>query len=295
MKSAKSFFVITAVFAVINFSFTYAAEWTDMSGKVAMEDGTPLCAMVLANGQHIFSCDPIGNYNLHVPLDSNGQITLFAFCDGFLPFKKIMIPEEAANFDIVISPVPSESGEMTILKTVDVRQATSYTCGAACAQVILSYYGIDQREDRIAEQFGTTEDSGTSPDQLIAGFESYGLTAAMKEDTTLEYLSVNLQNKIPTMVAVQAWLETYPPSDWNQNWEDGHWVIVIGMDEDNIYFEDPSLLGTRGWMTQEEFLERWHDYIGDYPCCDEDDQPVNQLSISVTGQSVNFEPYTHID
>ncbi len=48
-------------------------------------------------------------------------------------------------------------------------------------------------------------------------------------------------------------------------------------------------------MTQAEFLDRWHDYVGDFPCCDTDDQPVSQLSISVTGQSVNVEPYTHID
>jgi len=39
---------------------------------------TPISAMLLANSQHIFSCDGSGGgrYNLHIPLDSNGQFKL---------------------------------------------------------------------------------------------------------------------------------------------------------------------------------------------------------------------------
>ncbi len=117
----------------------------------------------------------------------------------------------------------------------------------------------------------------------------------MKENTTLADLRANIKNKYPTMVAIQAWLDSYQPSDWNTNWEDGHWVIVIGLDDKNIYFEDPSLLGTRGWLTQAEFLARWHDYIGDAPCCDIYDKTFTQLSITVKGKPVKSDLYTHID
>jgi uncharacterized protein len=182
-----------------------------------------------------------------------------------------------------------------MLKIADVRQATSYTCGVACALAILDYYGIDEREDRIASRFGATEKAGTSPSGLISGFASHGLTAVLKEQTTLDDLRRNLEQKIPTMVAVQAWLETYPPPDWSQYWDAGHWLIVIGMDEQRIYFEDPSLLGVRGWLTQAEFLERWHDYVGEPPCCDEKDHQYWQLSISVHGRPVNAPSYRHID
>jgi uncharacterized protein len=97
------------------------------------------------------------------------------------------------------------------------------------------------------------------------------------------------------MVAIQAWLEKYPPSDWSQHWEDGHWVIVIGLGDRLIYLEDPSLLGARGWLTHEEFLARWHDYTGNPPCCDAEDRPWNQVSISVRGDPVNPSSYRHID
>ncbi|MCP4107898.1 MAG: hypothetical protein GY749_20530, partial [Desulfobacteraceae bacterium] len=66
--------------------------WVKISGQVIAGDGTPLCAMVLANGQHMFSCAEEGRYELEVPVDEMGEITLFGFAEGFLPFKEILRP-----------------------------------------------------------------------------------------------------------------------------------------------------------------------------------------------------------
>jgi hypothetical protein len=54
--------------------------------------GLPVCALVLANGQHMFSCQGGGAYELNVPADVRGQITLFVFVDGFAPFSFIFDP-----------------------------------------------------------------------------------------------------------------------------------------------------------------------------------------------------------
>lgn len=89
-KFIKSFLVILVILIGINSSIVYAVDWVTISGEVTTKDGTPLCAMVLANGQHMFSCDPIGQYSLYVPLDNNEQITLYVFSDGRLPFKRIL-------------------------------------------------------------------------------------------------------------------------------------------------------------------------------------------------------------
>ena len=64
----------------------FAANWVDIFGSVRTNDGIPICAMVLANGQYMFSCDGTGAYHLNVPLDANGEVTVFAFADGFAPF-----------------------------------------------------------------------------------------------------------------------------------------------------------------------------------------------------------------
>ena len=51
-----------------------------IAGTVSSDSFDPLCAMVLANGQYMFSCgDSLGEYDLTVPVDENGEITLFKF------------------------------------------------------------------------------------------------------------------------------------------------------------------------------------------------------------------------
>jgi len=63
-----------------------AGQRIDISGSVLLQDTqTPICAMVLANGQFMFSCDGSGSYALNIPLDSNGQFKLQVYADGFAP------------------------------------------------------------------------------------------------------------------------------------------------------------------------------------------------------------------
>ena len=63
-----------------------AGKRIDIAGKVLVQaSATPICAMVLANGQFMFSCDGSGSYALNIPLDTNGQFKLQVYADGFAP------------------------------------------------------------------------------------------------------------------------------------------------------------------------------------------------------------------
>jgi hypothetical protein len=63
-----------------------AGTWINIAGKALLQDSaTPICAIVLANGQHMFSCDGTGSYALNIPLDTNGQFKLQVYADGFAP------------------------------------------------------------------------------------------------------------------------------------------------------------------------------------------------------------------
>ena len=63
-----------------------AGKRINIAGKVLTQNTqTPICAMVLANGKHMFSCDGTGSYALNIPLDTNGQFKLQVYADGFAP------------------------------------------------------------------------------------------------------------------------------------------------------------------------------------------------------------------
>jgi len=82
-----------AALLVVVMAAVRAAPWVPIHGDVRVRNGMPICAMVLASGQYVFSRDGIGAYNLNVALDPNGEITLFAFADGFAPFSATLGPE----------------------------------------------------------------------------------------------------------------------------------------------------------------------------------------------------------
>ena len=70
-----------------------ATNTASLSGTVTTASGIPLCAMVLANGQYMFSCDGQGSFALTPPLDANGMVTLFAFVDGMSPYTTTFQPQ----------------------------------------------------------------------------------------------------------------------------------------------------------------------------------------------------------
>jgi hypothetical protein len=69
--------------------------WVNVKGHVIYKE-QPVCAMVLANGQHVFSCSGDGSFSVDVPLDANGTITVQAFCSGRAPYRHVIDPTQAA-------------------------------------------------------------------------------------------------------------------------------------------------------------------------------------------------------
>ena len=63
-----------------------AGKRIDIAGQVLLQNSnTPVCAIVLANGQFAFTCDGTGSYAGNIPLDNNGQFKLQVYAQGFAP------------------------------------------------------------------------------------------------------------------------------------------------------------------------------------------------------------------
>ncbi|WP_151704195.1 trypsin-like serine peptidase [Nitrincola alkalilacustris] len=61
-----------------------------VSGKVTtqLQLPAPVCGLMLINGQHMFTCNGAGEYELNVPTDQNGELSILFFADGFAPYSQ---------------------------------------------------------------------------------------------------------------------------------------------------------------------------------------------------------------
>ena len=152
---------------------------------------------------------------------------------------------------------------MALFSMPDTRQSTEYSCGAAAMQAVLGYWGRDIGEEDVREMLNTNEVSGTYPDDIIRVAKALGLQAEYKENMSMADLENYVAEGIPVVVDCQAWrsVSQYNES-WADTWNNGHWLVVIGIDENNVTLEDPYILGDRGIMSREEFLARWHNVRG---------------------------------
>jgi predicted double-glycine peptidase len=163
----------------------------------------------------------------------------------------------------------------------DVRQSTDYTCGAAALQAVLAYWGKEEREDRLTARLHGDSELGIHPLDILRVAREFGLSADLREGLDLADLEAALAAGTTVIVDLQAWRG---PTDlpWAETWEDGHYMVLLGMDGENLYFEDPSLLGSRGTIPRSEFVDRWHDYEGDPPL-DPTDRKYVHMALFIRG------------
>jgi hypothetical protein len=145
---------------------------------------------------------------------------------------------------------------LALFSMPDTRQSTEYSCGAAAMQAVMGYWGRDIGEEDIREMLNTNEESGTYPDDIIRVALALGLQPEYKENMTMADLEDHVSAGIPVIVDCQAWrsVSQYNES-WADTWYNGHWMVVIGIDENNVTLEDPYILGDRGLMPREEYSE----------------------------------------
>lgn len=180
--------------------------------------------------------------------------------------ENLSVFEPDAAVDRQVSPdfLPDYEPEIPMLAVPDVRQSTPYSCGAAAVQALLSYYGIDQREAELMQQLSTHPEQGTSPEAISRLLQSLGFEVEIRQGSTLAEVHQELQEGRPVILDGQAWREGEELKlPWSEVWDSGHYMVAVGLDSRYLYLEDPSLLGQRGRISRQEWMDRWHDYETD--------------------------------
>jgi predicted double-glycine peptidase len=138
------------------------------------------------------------------------------------------------------------------------RQTFDFDCGVKALQTVMAYYGVYIREDKLIRELGADGD-GVRVERMISTARARGFQVEAKENLSIRDLQAHLDAGRPVIVLLQAWADRYMTRrDWKADYEDGHYAIVIGYEKGRLIFEDPSSF-RRTWLTELEFLLRWHD------------------------------------
>jgi len=141
-----------------------------------------------------------------------------------------------------------------------ISQARPWSCGAAALMAALVYFGVfDEAESVLDSDLHVNPEEGTTVVSIVSEARRFGLKAAAHTELTLDDLAREISRGAVVIAAIQAW-PTDKIADWRTDWEDGHYVVVVGLSNDRVYVMDPSVRTGYAYLHRNEFLARWHDY-----------------------------------
>ena len=174
------------------------------------------------------------------------------------------------------------------------RQVYNFDCGVTALQQVLIYYGIEKREDELIKLLDTKKTSiiehGTKLSKIVDVAKYYGLEAEILKNSNIKEIKELIDKGIPPIILMQAWRDySVNNLNWEKDYSDGHFVIVIGYNDNCIFFEDPASV-TRTYLSFEEFEKRWHDLN------DDNKTKNNHVAVIVKGEKkYNSKLIVHMD
>lgn len=133
-------------------------------------------------------------------------------------------------------------------------------CGPASLKMVLEYFGESRSEEEIAQRCRRDSELGTNDAALAKAARSYGFDVVIKNNSNFTNLKQWLKKGVPVIVN---WF-TRGRSDYGDSEvPDGHYSVVVGLDEKNIYLQDPEI-GALRKIEREDFLRVWFDFTGRY-------------------------------
>ncbi len=135
-----------------------------------------------------------------------------------------------------------------MLKVKPFKQTTGF-CGPASLRMVLDYYDIKKSEKELAKLSGCSKSKGVEAEGLLKAVKKFGLKGFIKDFSKIKDIKKYVQKKkIPVIV------------DWSSQAE-GHYSVVAGIDNKNIYLQDPELGKVRK-LKIHDFKRIWFDFPG---------------------------------
>jgi hypothetical protein len=143
------------------------------------------------------------------------------------------------------------------------RQVTEYSCGASALQSVLSYWGRDVDEEELMKLLHTTSEAGTYPEDIVRGARALGFEAQAKENLTLDEVAEFTAGGNPMIALAQVWRsQSGSAKSVEEDWDNGHYIVVLGVDADYVYFQDPYMRMSKAFAPRKAFEAHWHQVMG---------------------------------
>ncbi len=136
-------------------------------------------------------------------------------------------------------------------------------CAPANLKMLLTYWDLPGKEKTDLELgaiLGTDPELGTTNRAFLDTLHKFGLEAQVTENATYEHIRAWLDKDVPIVVD---WF-TPGRKDYEEGeMPDGHYSIVVGLDDDHIYLQDPEIGGLRT-IPRKQFWRVWFDFEQDW-------------------------------
>ena len=133
-------------------------------------------------------------------------------------------------------------------------------CGPASLKIVLEYYGINKLEDELARIAGHKKNLGINDKGIKTVAEKLGFKVRIKNNSSFKDIESWLKKEVPVIVN---WFTRGRTDYGDSSTADGHYSVVIGLDDDFIYLQDPEL-GAMRKIERNNFMRVWFDFKGKY-------------------------------
>lgn len=133
-------------------------------------------------------------------------------------------------------------------------------CGPASLKIILGYYGVEKLEKELAKLCQHNKNFGVDDEKIKKAAERFGFKVRIKNNSGFKDIENWLDKKVPVIVN---WF-TKGRRDYSESEvADGHYSVVVGLDKDYIYLQDPEI-GKIRKLKRDDFMKVWFDFKCEY-------------------------------
>ncbi len=138
-------------------------------------------------------------------------------------------------------------------------------CGPASLKIVFDYYNLIKSEHELAKLTKVAGGIGADDKDLVRAAETLGFKTFIKNDSNFSDIEEWLTKGVPVIVN---WFTRGRTEYSLSEMADGHYSVVIGLDDEKIYLQDPEIGGLRE-IKRNDFMKVWFDFTGEYIKADE--------------------------